>query len=133
MLETIDHIIGERNFITGKVFYNIANITKTDIDFLCDLFFSKYKWEIILNLDNAKTKLQAFLMIFSNSSNNISKSSGVEKSRLSRLQNGELKELYADEIFGLAKSLGTSPRLLFEYLYGEGKKLVLKLELVDGK
>ncbi|TJZ60059.1 hypothetical protein FAZ15_14335 [Sphingobacterium olei] len=127
ILELISGIIGDRSFIMGKVFNAVANIAEIDIDLLCSELFEDYKWELVIDLSKAKTKLQAFIMIYANSNNSISTASGMEKSRFSRLQNGELQELYADEVYGLAKAFGLKPSQLFNYFYGDGERPVVGL------
>lgn len=130
-INQIDLIIGDRRFITGRVFYAIAGIVGIPIESLCDKIFTNYQYDLVIDFSKAKTKLQAFIMIYANSNNHISRASGIEKSRFSRLQNGEVQEIYADEVYTLAKSFGLPTSLLFEYLYGENKELLLKIELVD--
>ncbi|MDR6733804.1 MULTISPECIES: helix-turn-helix domain-containing protein [Sphingobacterium] len=127
----IDSIIGDRKFVTGRAFYTVAQIVNIEIESLCNNVFKDNKFNLVIDFSTAKTKLQAFIMIYANSNNHISRASGIEKSRFSRLQNGEVQEIYADEVYALAKSFNISPSLLFEYLYGENKELLLKLELID--
>ncbi|QIH31632.1 helix-turn-helix transcriptional regulator [Sphingobacterium sp. DR205] len=129
--DRIDSIIGDRKFVTGRVFYTVAQIVNIEIESLCNKVFNDNKFNLVIDFSKAKTKLQAFIMIYANSNNHISRASGIEKSRFSRLQNGEVQEIYADEVYALAKSFNISPSLLFEYLYGENKELLLKLQLID--
>jgi len=131
ILDVINPIIGDRKFITGKVYYTVAKIIHVQLNSLCDKIFNTNNYEPVIDLSKAKTKLQAFIMIYANSNNHISRATGIEKSRFSRLQNGEVQEIYADEVYALAKSFNILPSLLFEYLYGENKELTLKIELVD--
>ena len=60
-----------------------------------------------------------------NSQNQISESSKVSSKRFNRLFAGELKELYADEVYGLAKAFDLKPNQLFDYFYDNGERPVV--------
>src|SRR5690606_30861220 len=125
--EEIKAIVGDRQLVLGQTFYNACIHNNVDIDGLSDRVFRSYKWSPILAKQEFQTKLQAFIYPFVNSANDICEASGIEKSRFSRLQKGELKDLYAHEVYGLAKSCGIKPSQLFHFFYGDGERPIVGL------
>ena len=105
----------DRQYVLGKVFYSVSKFLNIDIDHLCIKVFKDYKWLPLFNDGEFQTKIQAFIYPYVNSSNTISAAAGIEKTRFSRLQKGELEELYADEVYGLAKAFSLKPSQLFDY------------------
>jgi len=121
----LSQLVGDRQYVLGKTFYSVSKFLNIDIDQLCIKVFKDYKWRPLSNVGEFQTKIQAFIYPYVNSSNTISAAAGIEKTRFSRLQKGELKELYADEIYGLAKAFGLKPSQLFDYFYGDGERPVV--------
>ena len=121
----LSQLIGDRQYVLGRVFYSVSKSLDIDIDLLCTKVFKDYKWLPLFNNVEFQTKIQTFIYPYVNSANNISVAAGIEKTRFSRLQKGELKELYADEVYGLARAFDLKPSQLFEYFYGDGERPVV--------
>lgn len=117
----------------GEMFYNVIKTLEDDINDFCEKLFSDYQWGKQDYFNTNSSKLAKFLAFFTTSEVKIAKAANIEKGRLNRIKNtkDEKDDLYAYEVYALARSFSLSPDLLFEYLYGENKELLLKIELVD--
>lgn len=118
-LNEIKEIIGDRQFVLGQTFHSVCAFIQVGIDEFCEVVFDYYQWSTLFEEQEYKTKLQAFAYPHIKSANKIADAAGVERTRFSRLQKGELRELYASEVYGLAKSFGLKPSQLFNYFYGD--------------
>lgn len=127
LLHSTGSLLGTRKTIRGAIFLEISILTGIDIDILCARVFSNTTYELLVDLSKAKTKLHAFMMIHSNSDRKISELTGIETSRLSRLQDGKIKDMYADEVYSIASIFGLKPSQLFDYFYGNGERPIIGL------
>lgn len=127
LLDSVVTLLGTRKTIRGAVFYEISVLIGINIDILCERVFRNTKYKLLIDLSKAKTKLHAFMMIHSNSDRKISDLTGIETSRLSRLQDGKIKDMYVDEVYALASIFGLKPSQLFEYFYGDGERPIIGL------
>ena len=124
-LDEIREIIGDRQYVLGQTFYSVSAYMQIDVDEFCDVVFDYYGWSALFEEQEYTTKLQAFVSPHIKSANKVADSSGIERTRFNRLQKGELKELYASEVYGLAKAFSLKPSQLFSYFYGNGKRPVV--------
>jgi len=117
----------------GRMYYVVIEKLGDDIDDFCEtLFFDhQYQKQEYININNSR--LAKFLAFFTTSEIKIAKAANIEKGRLNRIKNTQNNndDLYAYEVYALAKSFNLLPSLLFKYLYGEDKELSLKIDLVE--
>ncbi|MBD1431768.1 helix-turn-helix transcriptional regulator [Sphingobacterium sp. DN00404] len=121
----IKELLGTRRNILARNFYDVITLLSLDIDLICEKLFKEHKFTPIRAVGDSSNKLRLFLSIFLQDITRIASATGIENSRLTRLLSGEFKNLYPDEIYGLAKAFGLKPSQLFDYFYGDGKRPVV--------
>ncbi len=109
----------------GRTFYTILKRLEEDIDKTSNILFKDYNWTKIENTTSAGTKLAQLISPITKSEAEIAEAAGIKKVRFSRVKNSEIEDLYAWEVYGLAKALGLKPSQLFEYFYGDGERPVI--------
>lgn len=125
-LQTISSLLSESSpKLDGRVFYNVLTYLNEDIDMICKSFFRQHNAQILDSLKKTDNKFFNLISPYLNSQNQISERSQIKSKRFNRLFSGELKELYAEEIYGLATAFGVEPSQLFEYFYGDGERPVV--------
>lgn len=112
------------NKLYGKIFYIVLKDLEQDIDKACDTLFIDYKWNKIEG-ESEGTKLAQLISSFARSEAQIASAAGIKKARFNRVKNDSDEDLYASEVYGVAKVLDIRPKLLFEYFYGEGNKPII--------
>ncbi|HWK99308.1 MAG TPA: helix-turn-helix transcriptional regulator [Parapedobacter sp.] len=120
-----DLIVAEGVELYGKMYYLVLCELQHDIDKACDDLFSDYSYERLEDLDDGATKLAQFLHDRTRSDRKISTAAGIEKGRLNRVKNGKTEDLYAFEVYGLAKAFNLKPSQLFDFFYGNGPRPVV--------
>ncbi|MDR2283500.1 MAG: hypothetical protein LBE37_09840 [Sphingobacterium sp.] len=103
----------------GELFFIVANELQVNIGDFCEQLFSDYTYETLCNTNQQTDKLNIFISFFTNSERSLADAAGIDKGRLNRVKNNSNEDLFAYEVYGLAKSLGLCPEALFQYLYGE--------------
>lgn len=109
----------------GKTFYTILKELEEDIDKASSTLFKDYNWTKIEKTELASTKLAQFISSITKSEAEIAEAAGIKKARFNRVKNSEVEDLYAWEVYGLAKALGLKPSQLFDYFYGDGERPVV--------
>jgi len=120
-----DIIVAEGPELVGKMFYLVIQELQHDVDTACDDLFSDYSYERLEGLDDRATKLAQFLHDRTRSDRKIAAAANIEKGRLNRVKNGKIEDLYAFEVYSLAKAFGLKPSKLFDYFYGDGPRPVV--------
>ncbi|WP_312185293.1 hypothetical protein [Sphingobacterium sp.] len=121
--EEISNLLSESSpKLEGRIFYKILIFLEEDIDTFCNKYFVKHEGYMLASMKKNENLFHDLINPYINSQNQISDSSKIIAKRFNRLFSGELKELYADEIYGLSKALEFSPKQLFEYFYGDGPR-----------
>lgn len=118
----IKDILGSRKTVLAESFYGVSIILNVDIDILCDNLFKNHDVDILYPIVESDNKLHVFLEPFIIGSTKIASTMGAGNSRLSRLLDGQFKQLYPFEVYSMAKAFKLRPRQLFDYLYGNGKR-----------
>jgi len=125
-LQAISSILSESSpKLDGRVFYKVVKYLNQDIDTICKAFYRKNTAHILDSLKRTDNRFANLISPHLNSQNQISESSKISSKRFNRLFAGELKELYAEEVYGLAKAFNLKPSQLFEYFYGDGERPVV--------
>ncbi|PRD46913.1 helix-turn-helix domain-containing protein [Sphingobacterium haloxyli] len=126
-LQTVSTLLSDSSpKLDGRVFYNVLKLLNEDIDKVCKTFYSQHSAHILDSLKKTENRFANLISPYLNSQNQISESSQISSKRFNRLFAGELKELYADEVYGLAKAFDLKPSQLFEYFYGDGERPVVR-------
>jgi hypothetical protein len=121
----VKELLGTRKNILARNFYDVITLLGLDIDLICEKLFKKHKFKLIRHVGDSSNKLRFFLSIFLQDVTQIALATGIENSRITRLLSGEFKNLYPDEVYGLAKAFDLKPSQLFEYFYGDGERPVV--------
>lgn len=106
----------------GRTFYTILKRLEGDIDKACSTLFEDYNWTKIKKTTSGGTKLAQLVSSITKSEAEIATAAGIKKVRFNRVKNSEVEDLYAYEIYGLAKAFGLKPSQLFDYFYGDGER-----------
>lgn len=109
----------------GQTFYTILKRLEEDIDKACSTLFEDYNWTKIEKTTSAGTKLAQLVSSITKSETEIATAAGIKKVRFNRVKNSEVEDLYAYEVYGLAKSFDLKPSQLFDYFYGDGERPVV--------
>ncbi len=120
-----DLIVSEGSELYGKMFYLVIMELDDDINKACDALFFDHRWELLGNLKEDATKLAQFLYSYTRSDRKIATASGIKNVQLNRVKNGINEDLYAFEVYGLAKAFDLKPSELFDYFYGNGPRPVV--------
>ena len=125
-LQTVSTLLSDSSpKLDGRVFYKVLKFLNEDIDKICKTFYSQNAAHILDSFKSTENRFINLISPFLNSQNQISESSQINSKRFNRLFAGELKELYADEVYGLAKAFDLKPSQLFNYFYGDGERPVV--------
>lgn len=111
--------------LDGRIFYDVLIYLEEDIDETCKAYFNGHQATVLSSLTNSENLFFKLISPHINSQNQISDSSKINSKRFNRLFLGELQELYADEVFGLAIAFSLKPSQLFNYFYGDGERPVV--------
>ncbi|RKE45358.1 hypothetical protein [Sphingobacterium detergens] len=121
--EEISNLLSESSpKLDGRIFHKVLIILGEDIDAFCNNYFGKHEGHILASLEKNGNLFHDLINPYINSQNQLSDSSKIIAKRFNRLFSGELKELYADEIYGLSKALACKASELFDYFYGDGPR-----------
>lgn len=120
-----DLIVAEGPELYGKMYYLVLRELQHDIDKTCEDLFSDYYYERLEDADDNATKLAQFLHDRTRSDRKIAKAAGIGRVHFNRVKNGQTEDLYAFEVYGLAKAFGLNPSQLFDYFYGDGPRPVV--------
>lgn len=123
--EIQDIIASEGGELFGKTFYIVLKKLEVDINESCDTLFFDVNPALLKDLDGDESKLAKFLAPYTRSESEISDASRVDGARFSRVKNKLLPDLYAFEVYGLAKAFSLKPNQLFNYFYGNGPRPVV--------
>ncbi|HWK57306.1 MAG TPA: hypothetical protein VNQ80_08215 [Parapedobacter sp.] len=125
--EIQDIIASQGGELFGNVFYTILKKLEVDIADACSVLFSDLEPTPLKDLDGDESKLAKFLVPYTRTDSEVSDASLIDGARFSRVKNKLLPDLYAFEVYGLAKAFGLNPSQLFDYFYGDGPRPVTGL------
>ncbi|MEJ5089265.1 hypothetical protein GEO21_04365 [Sphingobacterium faecium] len=116
--------------LTARSFFMIIHALDLDLSVVCYEFFKDLPSTRLQTFGNA---LEILFGIFLNSKSDVANATGLSEASINDLFNRSYDQFYAYEICSFAIAFGLVPSTLFEYFYNDqNKKMVLKLELVDG-
>ncbi len=117
-----DIIASEGGELFGNTFYTILKKLGVDVTEACNVLFSDLKPTRLEDLKGDESKLAKFLVPYTRTDSEISDASLIDGARFSRVKNKLLPDLYAFEVYGLAKAFSLNPSRLFDYFYGDGPR-----------
>lgn len=123
----IPKLLGTRDLILAKTFYEIIKLVKLDIDEVCLALFPNQPSTNLDLLPESENKIRNFLTTYLGDLKLVSKASGIEYDRLRKLFNGEYINAYPEDIYGLSIAFNLKANLLFNYLYGDGERPIVGL------
>lgn len=109
----------------GRMFYLVLKDLGENIDDICNRLFKDHQWNHIADINRDHTKLAQFISLYTNSEMKVASAAGIEKGRFNRIKNDRKEDLYAWDVYGLAKAFRLQPSQLFEYFYGDGQRPVV--------
>lgn len=108
--------------LLGNVFFLVLKLVDEDIDEACGFLFRNQKFSLLTALDETESNLARFLAPYTRSDQEIAEAAQIDSSRFNRVKNKALPDLYAFEVYKLAKTFELKPSQLFEYFYGKGPR-----------
>ncbi|WP_284180535.1 helix-turn-helix domain-containing protein [Sphingobacterium faecium] len=123
----IDKLLGTRGLVLGKTFYDVIKLLNLNIDTVCFTLFPKESSSKLNLFPESNNKIHNFISTYIGDLKLLSKTTGIEYNRLTKLFNGEYKNAYPEDINGLAIAFSLKPSQLFEYFYGDGERPVIEL------
>lgn len=122
----IDKLLGTRSLILGKTFYDVIKLLNLNIDTVCFSLFPKVSSKLNL-FPESDNKIYNFISSYIGDLKLLSKATGIEYNRLTKLFNGEYKNAYPEDVNGIAIAFNLKPSQLFEYFYGDGERPIIGL------
>lgn len=117
-IDKIEAMFNNKVYLMGNVFYDLYKEYKFDLNSFSKKVFKASKAKKLAPNLASKNLLSSLFHPFLNSQSTFFTAADIGKSRFSRiLKLEDPKELYADEIYGIAIAIGKNPLLLFEYFY----------------
>lgn len=124
--KAIDFMIEHGGELTGFVFYKILTSLNADLDKACEELFSDFLLNELFQLKPDSSKLAIFISGITLTEENLAKSIRASKTHFSNAKNNK-EDLFAFEVFALAKLCKIKPSQLFNYLYGDGERPIVGL------
>jgi len=123
----IDKLLGSRDLVLGKTFYLVIKLLNLNIDTVCFTLFPKQSSSGLNLFPESNNKIYNFISTYIGDLKLLSKATGIEYNRLTKLFNGEYKNAYPEDVNGLAIAFNLKPSQLFEYFYGDGERPIIEL------
>lgn len=129
--DKIQNLISENGAdLFGKMFYLVLKRIGEDIDLTCELLFSDYDYPGLTKPQQDQTKLATFISGITLSDGELAGAIGTNPTHFSRAKNYINEEqLFAFEVYALAKISNIQPSILFEYFYGDGERPVVGFKI----
>ncbi|GGH29814.1 hypothetical protein FAZ19_21795 [Sphingobacterium alkalisoli] len=107
----------------GKMFYLVLKRSGEDIDLTCETLFSDYVYPGLSKPQKDQTKLATFISGITLSDGELAEAIGTNPTHFSRSKNHmNHEDLFAFEVYALAKISNVKPSQLFNYFYGDGEQ-----------